>query len=441
MVMHTHVDDLGGSADPVRLAAGRRCRRRYRQAAWLVVAAVLVWGPEARLAAFVVDDPRHQAPAMPQVRVLNEQQLKDMIVGAGIYCTRGNNTTAQIERVLDGYRAGQQFRLISLDDLPDQWMAFTSFTVGGGGAWAHVPERIARQGLQPPADPPAAADVLAKHLDVRFDATFQAEAGGATANALLTAARMGVPLIDACPSGRCLPEVQMSPFGMNGITRAPLSAVTPYGDVLVLSSALDDYRVEDITRGLAVASNGRVSVAANALRGDVLKRHLIPGFLSQSERVGRAAREAVERREDPVAAVAEAGGGVVLFRGVVRSSDSKAEQGFGITTAILDGVGAFRGSEYRIFNKNENMVAWRDGRLDAAAPDLIAALDPATGWAMRGGAIIGSFVVGQEIAIVGFPGPALWRTPKGIDMLGPPHFGFPDRYVPLEQLHQLPRPR
>lgn len=232
----------------------------------------------------------------------------------------------------------------------------------------------------------------------------------------------------------------MSPFGMSGITRAPLAATTTYGDVIVVPTVLDDYRVEDITRALAVASGGRVSVAANAQKGAVVKRHLIPGFLSQAERVGRAAREAVEGGLDPVESVARAGGGAVLFRGTVSRSDSKADRGFGWTLATIYGVGTYRGSEYRIFNKNENMIAWRDGRLDAAAPDLITVLDPRTGWAIRGGEIIGSFVVGEEVAVVGFPGPDLWKTPQGIEMLGPPHFGFTERYVPLEQLHQLLRP-
>lgn len=388
--------------------------------------------------AMQVEGRQAAVPPSGAIRVLNEQQLIDMVVGAGIYCTRGVNTASQVQRAIDAYRAGQTFRLISLEDVPDDWLAFTSFTVGGGGGWDHVPARLARQGFQPDPNAPAASDVLARHLGASFDATFQAEAGGATLAALLTSARQGVPLIDACPTGRCLPEVQMSPFFMRGITRAPLAATTPYGDVIVVESVLDDYRVEDITRGLAVASGGRVTVAANVLRGRVLKQNLIGGFLSQSERVGRAAREATERGTDPVAAVAAAGGGVVLFRGVVRISASRAEQGFGWTDAVLDGIGAFKNSEYRIFNKNENMVAWRDGRLDAAAPDLIVALNPKTGWAMRGGEIIGSFVVGEELAVVGFKGPDLWRTPRGIEMLGPSHFGLPDRYVPIDQLHVMP---
>lgn len=407
----------------------------YLRPQWVLAVAIV--GLPLPASAFTAADDKQQHTSVP-VRELSEQELEDIIVGAGIYCTRGNNTAAQIERVVDAHRAGHTFRLVSLEDVPDAWMAFTPFTVGGGGAWPHVQERIVRQGLRLPTDLPAPGDILAQHLGVRFDATFQAEAGGATATAMLTAARMGIPLVDGCPSGRCLPEVQMSPFGMSGIGRAPLAAVTRYGDVIVLSSALDDYRVEDITRGLAVASSGRVSVAANAVRGSVLKDHLVPGFLSQSERVGRAAREAVEQRRDPVEAVAEAGRGVVLFRGIVRQSISNAERGFGVTTAFLDGTRGFVGSEYRIYNKNENMIAWRDGQFDASAPDLITALDPKTGWAIRGGKIIGSFVEGQEVAIVGFPGPARWRSPQGVDMLGPRHFGFDETYVPLERRYSLP---
>ena len=86
------------------------------------------------------------------------------------------------------------------------------------------------------------------------------------------------------------------------------------------------------------------------------------------------------------------------------ASQTKGDGGFGWTEAILTGTGRFAGSRYRIFNKNENMVAWREGKLDAAAPDIIAALDPKTGWAMRGStSTIGGYVVGQELAIVGIP--------------------------------------
>ena len=379
------------------------------------------------------------APA-PSVRMLTRQELVDMMVGTSILCTRGGDTEGMIKRIEDAIAQGRSFTMIALEDVPDDWMAFTSFGVGGGGAWEHVTKRMEKEGFVRgrAADPkaPTAIDVLAEHLGKKFDVTFEAEAGGATAGALMTAERMKIPIVDGCPSGRCLPEVQMSPFFMNGLSRAPLAAVTRYGDAIIIPRVYDDFRVEDLTRALAVASGGGVTVAANAVTGKVLKANLIPGFLTRAIQLGRAAREASAAGRDPVAAVVAAGDGYLLFRGVVKKSDSKGEQGFGWTDALLEGTGTYAGSQYRIYNKNENMVAWRDGKLDAAAPDLISPLDPKTGWAMRGGGgVIGSFLVGQELAIVGFRNHAIWRTPKAIEMLGPRHFGFDEDYVPIEKLH------
>lgn len=372
----------------------------------------------------------------PPVRTLSESELSDMMVGASILCSRGGDTQGMMDRVLRALHDGASFKMVSVQDLPDNWLGFTEFGIGGGGAWPYVNERMQKQGFQRDPKSPTAVQVLSQYLGKTFNATFEAETGGATANTLLTAARMNIPIIDGCPSGRCLPEVQMSTFNLNhGITRAPFAGVTRYGDIFIVPNVVDDFRVEDITRALAVGSGGGVTIAANALPGKTLKENLIPGFLSKCISLGRAAREAVAAGKDPVAAVVSAGNGFLLFKGKVIRSDSKGERGFGWTDAFLQGTGEYSGSEYHIYNKNENMVAWRDGKLDAAAPDIINGLDPKTGWAMRGGGVIGGFVVGQELTVVGFPNHALLRTPQVIEGMGPKHFGFKDEYVPIERLH------
>ncbi len=375
----------------------------------------------------------------PKLRTLTEQELVDMMVGTSILCTRGGDTEGMIQRIKAALAEGRRFQMIALEDVPDDWTAFTMFGVGGGGAWDHVTQRMQEQGFGRVGQSrtgPTAADVLATYLDKKFDATFEAEAGGATAGALMTAQRMNIPIVDACPSGRCLPEVQMSPFFLNGVTRAPLAGVTRYGDIVLIPKAADDFRVEDLTRAFAVASGGGISVAANAVSGETLRANLIPGFLSKCIKLGRAAREAVAAGRDPVEAVVKAGDGYLLFQGTVQRADSRGEQGFGWTEAYLDGLGAFAGSRYKIFNKNENMVAWRDGKLDAAAPDLICPLDPKTGWAMKTRGVIGSFPIGATLAIVGFANHPIWRTPRAIEMLGPRHFGFDEDYKPIETLHR-----
>lgn len=360
-----------------------------------------------------------------------------MMVGASILCSRGGDTQGMIDRVTKALHDGATFKMVSVADLPDDWFGFTEFGIGGGGAWPYVTERMQKQGFQRDPNAPTAVQVLSQYLAKKFDATFEAETGGATANTLLTGARLNIPVIDGCPSGRCLPEVQMSTFNLNhGITRAPFAGVTRFGDIFIVPAVHDDFRTEDITRALAVGSGGGVTIAANALPGKILKQNLIPGFLSKCIKFGGAARQAVAAGKDPVQAVIDAGDGFLLFKGKVTRSDSKGERGFGWTDAYLQGTGEFAGSEYHIYNKNENMVAWRDGKLDAAAPDIINALDPKTGWAMRGGGVIGGFVVGQELTVVGFPNNDLLRTPQVIEGMGPKHFGFTDDYVKIEKLHK-----
>ena len=377
------------------------------------------------------------AQSRPPIQTLTEADIRDMMVGASILCSRGGDTQGMIDRVTKALHDGATFQMVSVADLPDDWFGFTEFGIGGGGAWAYVNERMRKQGFKRDPNAPTADQILSQYLGKKFDATFEAETGGATANTLLTGARLHIPVIDGCPSGRCLPEVQMSTFNLNhGITRAPFAGVTRFGDIFIVPTVHDDFRTEDITRALAVGSGGSVTIAANALPGKTLKENLIPGFLSKCIKLGKAAREGVAAGKDPVQAVIDAGDGYLLFKGKVTRSDTKGERGFGWTDAYLQGTGTFAGSEYHIYNKNENMVAWRDGKLDAAAPDIINALDPKTGWAMRGGGVIGGFVVGQELTVVGFPNQALLRTPQVVEGMGPKHFGFADEYVPIEKLHQ-----
>src|SRR5581483_3590080 len=242
----------------------------------------------------------------PPTRTLTEQELVDMMVGTSILCTRGGDTAGMIDRVKAALAQGRHFTMIALRDVPDDWTAFTMFGIGGGGAWDYVTKRMEAQGFGRGEAPtgPTAVDILSDYLGKKFNATFEAEAGGATAGALTTAERMNIPIVDACPSGRCLPEVQMSSFYVNaGIMRAPMAGVTRYGDVVIIPKTYDDYRAEDLTRAIAVGSGGNFTVAANAVSGKVLKANLIPGFLSKSIRLGRAAREASAAGRDPVAAV------------------------------------------------------------------------------------------------------------------------------------------
>ncbi len=116
-------------------------------------------------------------------------------------------------------------------------------------------------------------------------------------------------------------------------------------------------------------------------------------------------------------------------------ADARGERGFTWWDVELAGTGPYAGHTYRVFVKNENIVSWLDDHPDVMSPEIIVNLDPKTGDTVYGQGL-GAYPAGIEVAMVGIPASKLWRTQKGIDVLGPRHFGFEFTYVPIELLQQ-----
>ena len=375
------------------------------------------------------------ASAQPKTRTLTEQELLDMMMGSSIQASRGNNTAGMVQRMKEALAQGKKFTLIAIEDVPDDWTTVTPAGIGGGGAWEYVRERVKKQNL--PTIPNASAraiEALSKHVGKKFNAVVRIEAAGATLSALMAASEMGVPLVDACLSGRARPEVQQQVPWLIGLPSTPAALVTRFGDTIILDKAVDDYRSEDLARAIAVASGGGASMAMNVMSGRDLKRGgAIPGSISEAILLGRTAREAVAQGADPIAALVKVTKGFKLFQGTVTKVDGKGDRGFTWWDVELTGTGPYTGHTYRVWIKNENNVTWLDGVPDAMAPDFIANLDPKTGDAHVGGDL-GSYKQGAEVALIGWPNSPLWRTAKGIEVFGPRHFGFDFDYVPIEEL-------
>ena len=369
----------------------------------------------------------------PKVRTLTEQEIMDMMLGSSIQASRGANTAPTQERMRAALAEGKKFTMISVDDMPSDWMTVTVAGVGGGGAWEYVRDRINQQKL-PTVQNGAllATQALSKYLGKKFNAVIRIEAVQAAA-ALMLANELGVPVVDACLSGRARPEIEQQIPWINGIPSTPAALTTRWGDTIILEKAVDDYRSEDLGRAIAVASGGSASMAMNAMSAADVKRGVIKGALSQAILFGKTAREAVTQGRDPVAALVKASNGYKLFQGTVTKADMKGDRGFTWWDVEITGTDKYAGHVYKLYVKNENIVAWLDGVPDAMSPDTIQNLDPKTGDAHNGGAL-GGYKMGAEVAIIGYETSPMWRTPKGIEVFGPRHFGFDFDYVPIEQL-------
>ena len=89
------------------------------------------------------------------------------------------------------------------------------------------------------------------------------------------------------------------------------------------------------------------------------------------------------------------------------------------------------GSRARVWSKNENLLAWRDGVPHVTAPDLICCLATATGEPITNP----HHALGALVDVVGVPAALQWRTAAGVATFGPRHFGFDLDFVPLEERH------
>ena len=372
----------------------------------------------------------------PKIRTLTEQEMIDMMQGSSIQASRSSNTETLVKRVKEAYAQGRKFTMISLDDLPDEWTVANLVGVGGGGAWEYVTERTKKQNLPLVQNLPArAVQALSKQIGKKIDAVIRFEPAGQTLNTFIAAAELGIPVVDACLAGRAVPELSMQTSFAAGVNTGPGALVTRWGDVVYLNQVIDDYRVEDLARALAVASGGGASMAYNPMPGRQLKKVVIPGDVSTSIAYGRTLREARQRGEEPVAALLTASKGFKLFQGVVTKADMKGDGGFTWWDVELKGSGPYAGHAYKVFVKNENLLGWLDGKPDAMAPDLIINLDPKTGDTIVGPSL-GGYNVNQEVVLVSIPAHALWRSAKGLEILGPRHFGFDFDYVPIETLQK-----
>lgn len=372
----------------------------------------------------------------PHVRVLSEQELTDMMLGASIQASRSSNTAGMVKRIKDAVAQGKVFKMISLADVPPDWLTVVPSGIGGGGAWEYVRERTAKQNLETVQDPMIlAVNTLSAHLGRKFQGVVRSEAGGATLTALMVASALDIPVVDGCMTGRAVPEMQQSTTFIHGLLGAPAALVTRWGDTVVLDAAVDDYRLEDLARAVAMASGGSAQMASNVMSGADLQRGVIPGAFSQAILFGKTVREANEQGQDPIAALLKVSGGYKLFQGQVTKSDIKGDRGFNWGDVEIEGTGAYSGHSYKVFVKNENILTWLDGKPDAMSPDFISNLDPHTGDTLSGQGL-GAYPVGAEVVMVGIPASPLWRNAKGIEVIGPRHFGFDFDYQPIEEIQK-----
>lgn len=357
------------------------------------------------------------------MKLLAQQELVDLITGCAILGTGGGGSPRTGLSLLENdLKEGHKFQLVDLKEVPDDALIASPYMCGSVS-----PEKA---GTGHGDEPFQAFLALQKYIGQKFFAVIPTEIGGGnTAVALSVAAKLDIPVVDGDPAGRSVPELVHSTFYINNVPIAPLAVASARGEILILKKVDADVRAEAIVRAVAVACGNRVGVADHPIDGKTLKQTVIPGTLSKALDLGRSLREARVSGKDPVTAVVEAGKGYRLFQGKVVRNDWRIHGGFTIGELIIMGEKDFQGHTYRIWYKNEHIIAWFDEEPDVIAPDLLCVLNPTTGEAITNP----NCREEMSVVVIGFPAPPIWRTPKGLGIFGPKYFGFDIEYKRIEE--------
>jgi len=306
-----------------------------------------------------------------------------------------------------------------------------------GSIAPHTPEtkqKMKELGLAEPTVQSVQAEavrLLEEHARVEIKAIVPIELGGSnTPGALVAGAKLGITVVDGDYTGRAIPEIPQTTPYLNGLTLWPIASVDRYGNKALILESTGYAMAERIGKFIAAASFGLAGQAGFLFKGKEMKRVVIPGTLSRCLEIGRMIRAARESARDPVDKIVEALNGWLLFRGKVTGKDWEDREGYYWGTHTITGTGDFSGHEFKIWFKNENHISWFDDKPYVTSPDMLIVVDAETGEPYSNAQI----EVGHQVAVVGLRAVEQFRSQKGINILGPRHFGFDIDYKPIEDL-------
>ncbi|WP_299194891.1 DUF917 domain-containing protein [uncultured Erythrobacter sp.] len=365
---------------------------------------------------------------------LDATALEDALVGSSYLGTGGGGSLSEArELIASDLAAGLAFTMLPVASLADSDRVACPY---GLASLAQTSEDMQARldAIENPVEMPvqAAFEALERHIGQKFAGVIMGEIGPLSlAEGLSTAARLGVPALDADTVGRAVPEINQHSVKVAGLPLTPIGAATPFGDEMIVETLGDPTRAEDILRSIAVVSR-ECGVTDSPITGAQAKAEgtLVTESLRLAMSIGRAVREAIAAGENPVEAARAAGDGYLLFTGTVSGFDWRDEDGFLVGEVRLSGTGEFAGQSFASDVKNEHLVARRNGAVIATCPDLISIIDIESG----DGIVNPGYERGQRVAVLGFRCDPLWRSDAGLAVFSPRYFGYDIDYVPIEEL-------
>ena len=354
--------------------------------------------------------------------MLHPENVEDIALGAAVLGTGGGGDP-YIGKLM-GISAISEFgpvTLLSLDEMDDDALIVPTAMMGA--------PTVMLEKLPKGDEIIKAFHALESYLGKKITATMSAEAGGLNSVTPLTvAARLRIPMVDCDGMGRAFPELQMVTATLYGVSSTPFAIGDEKGNSAILNT-INNRWTETFSRSITVDMGCAAMIACYATTGKELKQWAVPGTISIVENIGRTIREARRAKANVVEAVRDAVGGFEVFKGKIVDVRRRTEKGFARGEAVIEGVDEYGSHKLELNFQNENLVAKVDGEIVVSVPDLITVLDTETGEPIT----TESLRYGFRVTVLGIPCNEKWRTPEGLELVGPRYFGYDIDWVPVEQ--------
>jgi len=361
------------------------------------------------------------------LRFKSELDVKKLVLGATILGTGGGGDPEEGFRILyDAIKAtNRPVELINIEDIPSEGFIVVPYYVGSiaPGLKPKKPVKI--------ADPISKAfELLERELGGRIVGVVASEMGGFnTPVALSIGVLKGFPAVDGDLLGRAAPELHQCTVHIFGYSMAPSALVSETGNIIIVKdyADIDDY--ESIARYLSVLAGRFVAVVDTPLTREKAEKAVVKNTISLAYKLGDEVLRAIESKESPAEKIAKLLNGWVVFEGIVERYVWRDEKGFLKGEVYIRGRGKYAGRLVKSYIMNEHIMVWIDNEPLVMPPDLFTLIAPS-------GTPITNTVLKEnmEVVAIAAPAPQVWRTPRGLELFGPRHFGFDYNYVPVEEL-------
>lgn len=372
------------------------------------------------------------------VLIKNRVQVEDLVRGTTFFGTGGGGESTQgVKVLLSELEQGKEISLLDVQELDNEDWVACPFLMGSIAPMTEGKLKemklfgLSKKIYNYKEMMVIAVEELIGYTGKQIKAIVPIELGGAnTAAAIAAASHLNLTIVDGDFAGRAIPEIpQTTPF-LNGKTLWPISSVDEYGNICVIKNATNVLIAERIGKYISAASFGVAAQCGFLMKGKEAKKTVIPRTISECLEIGKFIRESRESGLKVLDYLVRKVNGWFLFKGIVAAKETEDKDGYYWGVHTINGLDEFSGQTFKIWFKNENHISWKNDKTFVTSPDLIIVVDMNTGEPITNT----NLKINDRVGVIGIKAKEIFRTEKGLDILGPKHFGFDWSYRSIETL-------